>query len=339
MLRSIRNRLGSLSHYPRPSIVHPRPAILYLQFSILAFVAVAVSANEPRPVPVMQAIPLPDHQISFQRDGVEIIRYYFGPALRRPFLYPVVGPSGRSLTRMGHPHDPESHSHHNSIWISHNDVNGLSFWGDRTKGRIAHQRVELLEDGDDHAAIVAANAWINEATNKVLLQERRRIEVRLLPNKEWLLILDLNFDVKDSDVVLGKTPFGLVGVRMAKTIGINDGGGELRNSEGESGEKGIFWKHAKWVDYSGPITASATEGITLMDHPSNPNHPTGFHVRSDGWMGTSLTLDEARTIPVGKPLNLRYGLYIHGGMQDTKALQQRWDEFARTSPPERKKKK
>ena len=29
----------------------------------------------------------------------------------------------------------------------------------------------------------------------------------------------------DSAVMLGKTPFGMIGVRMAKTIGINDGGG------------------------------------------------------------------------------------------------------------------
>lgn len=339
MQHSIWNHLGRLFLDRRSSIRNSRSSILYLPFLILALMAVAASANEPRPVPVMQAVPLPDQQISFQRDGFEIARYYFGSTLRRPFVYPIVGPSGRSLTRMGHPHDPESHSHHNSVWISHNDVNGLSFWGDRTKGRIAHQRVELLEDGDDRAAVITANAWVNETNNKVLLQERRRTEVRLLPNKEWMLILDLNFEAKDGDAVLGKTPFGLVGVRMAKTIGINDGGGELRNSEGENGEKGIFWKHARWVDYSGPITASATEGITLMDHPTNPNHPTGFHVRSDGWMGTSLTLDEARTISLGKPLNLRYGLYVHRGMPEIKSLQQRWEDFARTSPAEWKKKK
>ena len=54
----------------------------------------------------------------------------------------------------------------------------------------------------------------------------------------------------------GKTPFGLVGVRMAKPIGIHDGGGTIRNSEGnvdEQGDNGCFWKRARWCDYSGPI--------------------------------------------------------------------------------------
>lgn len=60
---------------------------------------------KPKPVPRMQVIPMPYHQASFQRDGVEITRYHFGPGLHRPFLFPIIGPSGRSLTRMGHPWD------------------------------------------------------------------------------------------------------------------------------------------------------------------------------------------------------------------------------------------
>ena len=62
----------------------------------------AQDVPEPKPVPRLQVVPMPDDQASFQRDGVEITRYHFGPGLERPFLFPVVGPSGRSLTRMGH---------------------------------------------------------------------------------------------------------------------------------------------------------------------------------------------------------------------------------------------
>jgi hypothetical protein len=159
--------------------------------------------------------------------------------------------------------------------------------------------------------------------------------VQLLANNEWLLITDLQFEAKDRDATFGKTPFGLVGVRMAKSIGVNDGGGTIRNSEGnvdEAGPNGCFWKHAKWCDYSGPIFPGAAEGITLMDHPSNPNHPTVFHVRVDGWMGSALTFDAPRTLAPGKPLQLRYGFYVHSGAPAVSALQKRWDEFAATKP-------
>lgn len=287
----------------------------------------------PQPVPLMQAIPLPQSQVSFQRNGAELCRYYFAKDQNRPFVFPVIGPSGLSLTRMGHPHDAESHSHHNSIWISHHDVNGVSFWDDRGKGRIVHQRVERFDDGNDGAAVLTVNAWVTE-TNRILLHERRLTSVRPLPRGEWLLAIDLWLEAATDEVVLGKTPFGLVGVRMAKTIGVRDGGGTIRNSAGGANEAGCFWKPARWVDYSGPITSAATEGVTLFDHPSNPNHPSVFHVRDDGWMGASLTFDAPHTLVPGKPLRLRYGFHVHTGQPAAPELQGQWEQFAKTSLPD-----
>ena len=273
----------------------------------------------------MQAIPLPHHEVSFQRDGDEIARYHFGPDLRRPFVFPVIGPAGRSLTRMGHPHDPESHSHHNSVWVSHNDVNGVSFWDDRAQGKIVHRRILRFEEGMEAAAVLTENAWM--VSNRILLMERRLTRAEVLPKNEWLVTLELELQPATRDVTFGKTPFGLVGVRMAKTIGVTDGGGRILNAEGAVNEAGVFWKKARWVDYSGPITPKATEGITLMDHPSNPNHPTVFHVRNDGWMGASLSFDGPLTISTNRPLKLKYGLYIHG-RPSTNQIWRAFEKFA-----------
>src|SRR3989440_11951173 len=143
----------------------------------------AALCAESKAVPRIQAVPQPYEQISFQREGVEIARYHFGPGLRRPFVFPVIGPSGLSLTRMGHPHDPESHSHHNSVWISHNSMNGVSFWDDRAKGKIVHQRIEAMEDD----SILCTNAWIDESTKKTVLSERRRSSIQLLENSQYFL--------------------------------------------------------------------------------------------------------------------------------------------------------
>lgn len=288
-----------------------------------------VPLPDAKPVPRAQAIPLPYDQVSLQIDGRERTRYHFGPGLRRPFLFPVVGASGRSLTRMGHPHDPVGHSHHNSVWVSHFDVDGIDFWGDGG-GRIAHRRVLRLDDSDESAAVTVENAWIGR-DDRVHLVERRRVAVRPINEVAWLLLIDLELSAPEAEATLGKTPFGLVGVRMARTIGVNDGGGLIRDSEGrvgEQGEDGVFWKPARWVDYSGPITSDANEGITLFDHPANPNHPSVFHVRDDGWMGASLTFDAPRTIRPGEPLRLRYGLYVHAGVPTAEEIDARWKAFA-----------
>lgn len=302
--------------------------------NMLAILAAATLASLPadgaKPVPRMQALPLPDGEVSFTRDGVELTRYYDGSRGRRPFLYPVVGPSGRSLTRMGHPQDPTGHSHHNSVWISHHDVDGGSFWDDRS-GRIVPRRLVKFEDSDTLCSALVENAWHDKSDRPVLL-EKRKIAVEPLEGRSWLMTIDLELaPAGKKPVVLGKTPFGPIGVRMAKSIGVLDGGGTIRNSQGNVGEQGpngVFWKHARWVDYSGPITNRAVEGITLFDHPGNPNHPTGFHVRGDGWMGASLTLDAPSTIEATKPLRLRYGLYVHEGAPTPQEIEAVWRRFA-----------
>jgi hypothetical protein len=283
---------------------------------------------KPKHVPLMQVIPLPFDQASFQRDGVELTRYYFGPGLNRPFLFPIKGPSGRSLTRMGHPHDPETHSHHNSVWISHNDVDGISFWSNNGKGKIHHKRIVKFLDTDEQASMVVENEWVNN-DGKVLLLETRRIAVLPLANAEWLLTIDMEFKAANGTVKLGKTPFGMIGVRMAKTIGVNDGGGEIRNSEGAVNEKEVLWKKARWVDYAGAITNDKIEGITLFDHPDNPNYPSYFHVRNDGWMGASLTFNGPKEIKPDEPLHLRYGLYVHSDMKSNEAIETEWKRFAK----------
>jgi hypothetical protein len=309
--------------------------------SVLAVASLFVTASgwaqvalpDARPVPRMQVIPLPDDGASFQRDGVELTRYHFGPTLRRPFLFPANDRSGRSLTRMGHPHDPTSHSHHNSIWVAHDDVNGDSFWGDGGPGRIVHRRIIRYDDGDDAASLVELNAWVGKG-DRVHMLERRGVTVRPLDGGRWLILIDLQLEAEKTPVTLGKSAFGMVGVRMAKTIGVKDGGGLIRNSEGnlnESGPNGVFRKRARWVDYSGPIANASAGGITLFDHPANPHHPVHFHVRDDGWMGASLTLVEPIVIAPGQPLRLRYGLFVHDGVPRPETIEGRWEEFSRTA--------
>ena len=70
--------------------------LLVLEVGAFGLTAADV-APSPKPVPLMQAIPLARDEVSLQRDGREIARYVFGHELNRPFVFPVIGPSGRSL--------------------------------------------------------------------------------------------------------------------------------------------------------------------------------------------------------------------------------------------------
>ncbi|MCC9608196.1 PmoA family protein [Blastopirellula sp. JC732] len=286
----------------------------------------------PKPIPRVQIIPLPYDQASVQVAGREITRFHFGRDLHRPFLYPVISPAGNRLTRMGHPHDPNGHSHHNSIWISHHDVSGVDFWGDAGKGRIQCMKINRYEDGDDHATIEIVANWIDSSNGATLLTETRTMTFYPLEENEWLLDLKSVLTAQQPEVTLGDTPFGLVGVRMAKTIGVKDGGGRILNSAGERDEKEAFRKRANWVDYSGAAARDELAGITLMSAADNADPTAPFHVRDDGWMGACFSHERPQTLKKGESVTARYGIYIHKDVLSQTEIAAQYDKFGKIAP-------
>ena len=90
---------------------------------------------------------------------------------------------------MGSPSDVQGHSHHSSIWIAHHDVGGVNFWSNSGEGRIVHRSVLRLVDTATSAICETLNDWV--VGGRVLLKERRRMEVEVLDGEEWFLTLDL----------------------------------------------------------------------------------------------------------------------------------------------------
>jgi hypothetical protein len=277
--------------------------------------------------PRVQVVPMPDDQASFQYDGIELLRYHYPSRYIRPYWFPLLGPAGRPITRITHPRDPNSHSHHKSIWVSHNSVNGIEFWSDRSPGRIVHDTILAYEDGPESATMVVRNRWV-DANGKRLLTEIRSTRLIPLAGGEAAVDIGLTFQATDGPVTFGQTPFGFLGARVAKTMDVNDGGGVLRNSEGAVGEENILWKRARWCDTSGPIAPGVENGLTFMDHPSNPRHPTYFHVRSDGWMGAAFCYETTATLAVNESLNLKYRMYGHRGGMSPEKIEREWRKFA-----------
>lgn len=282
--------------------------------------------------PRAMVIPQPEEQVSFEVDGVEWVRYHYGDRTPKPYFYPVVGPAGHPVTRLTHPHDPFTHAHHLSLWIGHQNVGGLNFWEHmRSPARIVPDRIARIADGDAASLVIHAK-WVDGDRKPVLLDERKwtlapRFEtIGTHGHGEFVLDLELKLTPVAPALVLGKTHFGLVSVRVAKMMGTIDGGGTIRNSEGQVNEAQLMpHKRARWCDYSGRAAPTGeVAGITLMDHPANPNHPTYFHVRGDGWMGSSFTEEADVEVRKDKPLVLRYRFWIHRGLPDAATIDAEW---------------
>jgi hypothetical protein len=278
---------------------------------------------DAKPIPHLQAVPLPGREVSFQLDGHELTRYRFDPAEKRPFWYPIQTTLAPSVIRIGHPHDAQSHRHHYGVWITHAAVSGVNFWDDehgKGKGNIVHQKVLGIWDGDDAVSMMTLNHWVPDEGNNILLIEKRQMEIRPLEGAaSWMLIVDSEFtSPKGQSATFEPSGFGLMSARMAKSIGVHDGGGRILNSEGLLNEKEIFRKPTRWCDYSGRLTndAKGFAGITLFSHSGNPYHPTAFHVRDDGWMCACLSLDNPVEVTEAKQLHVRHCLWVHEGVPD-----------------------
>ena len=69
---------------------------------------------------------------------VKLFTEYISKGYNKPVLYPIIGPHGVSMTR-NYPFkkvkgEATDHVHHASLWFTHGEVNGISFWhnGEKT---------------------------------------------------------------------------------------------------------------------------------------------------------------------------------------------------------------
>jgi hypothetical protein len=287
----------------------------------------------PNSIPRCRVVPLAGNQVVFEVDGVERLGWHFGDEYPRPFFYPLLGPSGAPLTRMGHPGAP-NHDHHRSIWFAHNKVLGIDFWSEGTPAFVRQKEWRVYEDGDEYAAMAVVLGWHDGHDPRPLLEQELIALVRQGVRGETLLELQSTFRPEAATLEFGQTNFGFLAVRVAKTISAHFGGGALTSSEGLQGEPAIFGKPARWMDYTGQVLVpggrqATVEGITYFDHPTNPHHPAHWHVREDGWMGASVCMEQPIITTRANPLHLRYLLHAHAGPYDPARAESTFQQFTK----------
>lgn len=270
-------------------------------------------------IPRCQIVPQSDFSTSITVDGREVLRWNFGYHFPRPFFHPVIGPSGVNLVRMGHPGAP-NHDHHMGIWFAHSMVDEFNFWANGTGTQIRQRQWLDYIDGDDFAAMAVILDYYDGHNDEPIINQENIVVIRPLIGKEYLIDLHLRLKPTQNEVTLHQSNFGVLAVRVASSVSEYFGGGIITNDQGSQREANIFGKASSYMDYSGPVRRSGEgqviNGITVYDHPKNPNFPSKWHVREDGWMGPSLNRDKALALVEKQPLFLRYQLHVHDGKFD-----------------------
>ena len=117
------------------------------------------------------------------------------------------------------------------------------------------------------------------------------------------------------------------------------GTGRLVNANGDSGTN-AWGKRAPWVDYSGPLPGGRVIGVALLEHPSNPRHPTWWHARDYGLLSANpfgrhdfeKLKDQPQAgdlvIAAGGELRLRYRIIFHRGDEKAAGIEEGFRVFA-----------
>lgn len=274
-----------------------------------------------------------DDSIEVMLDGKPLTTLHFGADATKPYFHPVRAADGTIVTRQypmrddvaGEAHD---HHHHRGLWFTHGNVNGYDFWANETdqepqdkKGRIVLKGIHKADDG-----FIRADFEWRAPDGEVLLTDERTIRFQQV-GKSVLIDFDITLQAEIKPVKFGDTKEGSFAIRLHPSMREvtpekTPGKGVIVNAEGLTGEKQTWGKASPWVDYSGPI-GDKTYGVAIFDHPSNPKHPTYWHVRAYGLFAANPfgehdffrdeTRDGSITLQPGEKMRFQYGVVIHPG--------------------------
>lgn len=289
----------------------------------------------------VQLVPGPD-RVTVRLGGEVFTEYHFAN-VPKPVLYPVIGPTGLPMTRhypmREEPGEDQSHPHHRSVWFAHGLVNGHDFWTERPgSGRIVHRGFSEMRGGAEQAVLRSHNDWISADGRVQCADERTLIFHRGTAGARWLDFI-ITLRATNGELVLGDTREGTFAVRVAETMRVPRGtGGRIENSEGQT-DLGAWGRRARWCDYSGPV-GGGLAGITILDHPANPRHPTWWMARDYGLLAANAfgqhefeRLADERAgelrVPAGEAVTFRYRLLLHAGELDRVEVENHFAAFAR----------
>jgi hypothetical protein len=306
-----------------------------------------------------------DSGVTVKLNG-ELFTSYVTDQANKPYFYPIIGPTGASMTRAYPMEDIEGerqdHPHHRGINFGHHEVNGYNTWLERlsligkTKGKspeeaedilsimgfTVHSGYKSLKVASDHAVMVVTNDYTDYYGNWIMKDERTY--TFRAPNSDTRII--------DVDITLFAPPHVITHLADMKDAGLSirvphaisveaEQGGLLINSEGDTNEDS-WGKRANWCDYNGMIDGKKV-GVAFMNHPDSFRYPTPWHARTYGLLtanpfGTKAVGGEGDgtiTLSGDESITLKHRFLFHTGDHKKAHIAQAWEDYAGDSKLDR----
>jgi hypothetical protein len=253
------------------------------------------------------------HRVTVTADGQPFTEFFYPDTLEKPVLYPVYAPDGQLVTRgfpfLPRPGEPVDHPHHQGIWFTYENVNGLDFWNNsfaipadkkHSYGWIRTDGSSIKVSGGDVGTLQYQADWTDQEKHTLL----RETTILVFSATGGERIIDRTTALTAvQDVSMPDAKDGLLGMRVTKELQIPsnapgqfiDGKGNVTKvaagndpvingtyltSAGKQGDS-AWATRGNWCMLYGK-KGNDTLSIVMIDHPGNPGYPTYWHARGYG---------------------------------------------------------
>ena len=265
-------------------------------------------------------------QVAVQVNGRLFTVLRKGADANKPYLYPVLSPSGKPVTRafpMEHADgDDIDHPHQRSIWVGYERLSGMNLWeidpadSHPRSGKIVFGGILETHEGTDKGDLVVSAQWLSPE-GKPLIDQVLGMTFYAKPENVRMFDIDLRLKAKQL-VTFEDHKDGIVGFRLARAFD-EDQGGLAVDAEGVKGTPKLDGIRTSWIDWQADLKGEKV-GFVVMDHPANLNHPSS-------WLAKPMALffanpfaqryyDRSRvngslSMQPGDEIRLRYRVIIH----------------------------
>ncbi|MEQ9218871.1 MAG: DUF6807 family protein [Cyclobacteriaceae bacterium] len=268
-------------------------------------------------------------------EGADSVLYYQqapksleGKFERSNYFHPLYGMKGGTLTE----DFPEDHLHHRGIFWSWHQV----YVGDKPLGD-----PWALTDFETDVARADANytdkscilhtevywktpLWLDEnGEKKSFIKELAKVEIFARQENYRVIDFEIQLHALYDSVSIGgsenETGYGGFSWRIRLPEDV-----KFEGPEGEVIPQGTAVEAGEWMNISGSLSGKGVDdGIVVVSHPSNPNHPQPWVLRRRRSMQNAQFPGSERVqIPLDQPLKLKYRMIVYSGILDSEQTQQ-----------------
>jgi len=230
---------------------------------------------------------------------------------RSSYVHPIYGLDGEVVTD----DFPKDHYHHRGLfwaWVRV-EVDGKTYDPWAVSGMLTKFEKWLGRKTDkDSVQFGVENGWY--IGDRKVADEKVGFRIGRTDPIGRTIDVDLTIEATDKPVRIGgelpmKKGYGGFGFRFAprqKPVVMSMADGKQPDN--------VIGKRSPWADYSARFgDRPTTSGIAIFIYPNNPGFPNGWLLREYGYIGLTWPGLDLVTVEPGKPLELRYRLWIHRG--------------------------